>query len=58
MSLFRWFCSSSFVRSGGFVRCFDCFTGFVSVLRRFRLFRSGGFVSVIRVLVHAVNLRK
>ena len=36
---------------------FRCFGGFVSVFRwfrRFRWFRSGGFVSLFRVLVHAL----
>ena len=37
---------------------FRCFGGFVSVFRWFRWFRSGGFVSVFRVLVHAFILRK
>ena len=37
-------------------RCFGGFGGFVSVFRWFRRFRSGGFVSVFQVLVHALKL--
>ena len=35
-------------------RCFGGFGGSVSVFRWFRWYRSGGFVSVFRVLVHAI----
>ena len=53
--VFRWF------RFGVSVVSFRCFGGFVPVFRwfrrfrSFRWFRSGGFVSVFWVLVHAEN---
>ena len=57
LRLLRSFCSTVFIAvlvvPVVSLRCFGGFAGFVSVVSAVPVFRSGGFVSVFRVLVHA-----